>query len=192
MVPMCPCPDDDRRLSEQGISPANLLTPPAEPDWFARGSPIVPPKRARIFDDLVGGRPNLYEDDDDDDTHRRLSHNDVELGCGTHDDGDDTTEHEHAGSWRRSLAHRRLDAGDCSGTFTNPHEQYDPYASGQYAGRLTIKAVVHVIMQTGCTSQSCGLLSPACIRSGIDYLNQDFLDAGIAFEVGRFSPWLYD
>ena len=83
-------------------------------------------------------------------------------------------------AWMRSIAQ------EASTTLTSSTIRM---RAGQYAGRLTIKVVVHVITQTGCSSHSCGLLSQACIRSGIDFLNQDFLDAGIAFELADTDPW---
>ena len=76
----------------------------------------------------------------------------------------------------------------------NPHEKYSAYAHGEHAGLFTIRVVLHLIHESSCYSSSCGYLSDACLRSGIDMLNEDFrgvhagADVGIEFALADKDP----
>ncbi len=93
--------------------------------------------------------------------HQPIRGPDGQIRCGTtipdeeHDDAEDPTQ-QHG----RSLA-----KSDCTMSLTNPLEEYSP-AAGPI---LRINTVVHVI-----SDGANGVISQACVESGIAWLNRDF------------------
>ena len=82
--------------------------------------------------------------------------------CGTNQDGDDDGhEHDHHG--------RELVQSHCTLSFSNPSSIYAPGAGPLYR----IRVAVHVIT-SGTGSSATGYISPSCIQSGINMLNDDF------------------